>query len=114
MKSLGMLGFAQSAGGLVSGDQAVQRALARGQVHLLLLAADASSKTRKNFVLLANRNQVPCILTDIDKEELGRAIGKPMRSVVAVTDERFAHILGQGLPGQRITGSDEYGENKDL
>lgn len=92
MKFLSLLGMAQASGRLVSGSAACYEALERRSVHLLVLADDASHGTRRRFLELAKRLQVPCIESR-DKAELGRAIGKPDRSVVAVCDAGLARSL---------------------
>lgn len=84
-----LLGLARRAGQIQSGDAAVRAAMARKKVHLVLLAGDASQRTRKPFEELAVSAGIPLINYG-SKIELGRSIGRPHRSVVAVTDRNLA------------------------
>lgn len=87
-----LLGLAQRAGKLLSGEGTVESALRRGKVKLLIIAADASANTRKLFTNMAAGAHVPVYLCGT-KEELGLAIGKSHRSAVAITDINFVRGL---------------------
>jgi predicted RNA-binding protein YlxR (DUF448 family) len=94
---LALLGLAARAGRLVSGWNGVRAA--KGRLELILIADDASENTVQRFSDRANvhtctRAHVKLGLT---KEELGRAIGKPARSVVGLSDPRLAARLRQEL-----------------
>jgi len=84
-----LLGIAAKAGALVSGWNGVKAGW--NQLELVLVAADASENVRRRF---ARPDKAYMALT---KEELGRAIGKPPRSVIGVTDPRLAERLGREL-----------------
>jgi ribosomal protein L7Ae-like RNA K-turn-binding protein len=89
-----MLGLCQRAGKLASGDMAVEQTLKKGKARLLILAEDVSERTRERFLWLAERAQVPCYQAGT-REELGEALGKPHRAVVAVQSEEFTRgIVG--------------------
>jgi len=87
-KLMSILGLAQKAGKIVSGDFAVQGALKSGKARLLIIASDASESTKKEYKYLASaRNiEIHCVLS---KEQLGGAIGKALRAAVVITDEGF-------------------------
>ncbi|MGQ9601914.1 MAG: DUF448 domain-containing protein [Candidatus Bipolaricaulia bacterium] len=85
---LALLGLAARAGKLVSGWNGVRAGA--GELSLILLAADASEGARRRFGSRA-------VELGLTKEELGRAIGKPPRSVVGVSDPRLAARLKQEL-----------------
>lgn len=92
MKSLSVLGIAQAAGCLVSGDSACEEALRKGRVYLLILAHDASANTKRRFSSRATREDVSFVEL-ATKQALGKAIGKPDRAVIAVCDPAFAKKL---------------------
>jgi ribosomal protein L7Ae-like RNA K-turn-binding protein len=94
---LSMLGFAQAAGAVVAGEGAVESALRKGRVQLVLLASDASSNTTKRFRNLAQRFKVPFLVLPADKEELGKSIGRGIRAVVGLTRHEFARLVEQGV-----------------
>jgi ribosomal protein L7Ae-like RNA K-turn-binding protein len=90
------LGFAQRAGKLISGEMAVLSALNKNRVRLILLAEDASVRTKRKFGDLSAGMGVP--MTEYgSKEQLGSIIGKLPRSVIGVTDEHFATIISDQL-----------------
>lgn len=84
-----LLGIAARAGGLVSGWNGVRAKW--NKLKLVLVAADASENTLRRFAKF-DRAYVA-----LAKEELGRAIGKPPRSVIGITDPRLAERLEREL-----------------
>ncbi|NLN17978.1 MAG: 50S ribosomal protein L7ae [Firmicutes bacterium] len=92
MKFLSLLGIAQAAGRLASGNSACEEAFRRDRVHLLIFAQDASDNVKRKFSIEAARKGVPT-MEIATKESLGKAIGKPDRAVIAVCDPAFAKAL---------------------
>ena len=91
-KFLSLLGLCQRAGKLVSGELPCEKALKSGKVKLLIITEDASENTKKNFINSALSKDVDVICSGT-KESIGSAIGKELRSSVAITDEGFARQL---------------------
>jgi len=87
-----MLGFAQKAGKLVSGEDGVTSALKSKKVNLILVATDASDDTKKKYSAQAQNYNIAHkeVLT---KEELGNCIGKNFRTAVAIIDDGFAKTI---------------------
>lgn len=95
-KQLSLLGLAMKAGKVVSGEFAVEKHVKEGKAYLVLVAEDASNNTRKSAHDMCTFYKVP--IYDIGtKEELGRAIGKEYRALIAVTDENFAQAMTKKL-----------------
>ncbi|MCL6611898.1 MAG: ribosomal L7Ae/L30e/S12e/Gadd45 family protein [Peptococcaceae bacterium] len=86
---LNMIGLARRAGQVESGDAAVRNSVCRGRARLIILAGDAAERTREAFGRLARDYGIPLVVFGT-KEGLGGILGKPPRSVVAVTGENFA------------------------
>ncbi len=91
-KFLSLLGLCQRAGKLVSGELPCEKAIKSGKVKLLIISEDASDNTKKKFSNTALQNNVEFICTE-NKESIGRAIGKDLRSTAAIVDEGFARQL---------------------
>lgn len=91
-----MLGLAQRAGQLVSGDLAVQEACRRGRARMLFLASDAGSNAKKTFQGLSGEAGIALVETGT-RDELGQAIGKSPRAILAVTSDQFVKGLRQRL-----------------
>lgn len=88
-KFLSLMGLCQRAGKLVSGELPCENAAKSGKAKLLIVASDASDNTKKKFTNASNSRDID-IIDYGNKIELGRSIGKDMRSVVAIIDEGFA------------------------
>ncbi|WP_124727542.1 YlxQ family RNA-binding protein [Staphylospora marina] len=91
-KAMNMLGLAMRAGRLVTGEEAVLAAIRSGAAKLVWLSEDAAGNTKKRVTDKCNHYRVPLIQAS-DRHELGHAVGKSERVVVAVTDEGFARSL---------------------
>lgn len=93
---LNMIGLARRAGYVDSGDAAVRSTINRKRARLIILADDAAERTKKAFVRLAREAGIPLVLYGT-KDNLGRMLGKPYRSVVAITDENFARGIVRSM-----------------
>lgn len=88
-KVLNMIGLARRAGCVDSGDAAVRFSIGRRRARLIILADDAAVRTREAFERLAREAGIPLRLYGT-KDNLGRILGKPARSVLAITGESLA------------------------
>ncbi|OBZ16919.1 MULTISPECIES: ribosomal L7Ae/L30e/S12e/Gadd45 family protein [Bacillales] len=95
-KSLSQLGMAMRAGKLITGDEIVLKAVRNKKVHLVILAGDASENTKKKFRDKCNTYGIQ-LAEAFDREQLGKAIGKPERVVLAVTDAQFGKMIASHL-----------------
>jgi ribosomal protein L7Ae-like RNA K-turn-binding protein len=87
------VGLAARARKLSSGDESCERAMKAGKVYLVIVTEDASENTKKRFRDMCSYRDTP-IRCFGEKERLGKAIGKDVRSVVAITDRNFAgHLM---------------------
>lgn len=92
MNMQSVLGFAQAAGKLASGDGACERAIRRGQARLVLVSEDAGRTTAKRILRLAEEYGVPWLRWG-DKDSFGTWIGERPRAVIAVCDSHFARMV---------------------
>ncbi|WP_227766600.1 L7Ae/L30e/S12e/Gadd45 family ribosomal protein [Zhaonella formicivorans] len=92
-----LLGFAQKAGKLVSGDNTCRAKFKK--IHLIVLASDCSPATNEYYRALCHREKKP-ILTMGNRVELGTAIGKSPRTVLGITDVNFARQILQLITGE--------------
>jgi ribosomal protein L7Ae-like RNA K-turn-binding protein len=86
------LGLANRARKVISGEELVLKEIRSGKAKLVLLASDASANTAKRITDKTNYYKVP-LKTVETRQELGHAIGRDERVVVAVLDEGFAKKL---------------------
>ena len=85
----GMLGLAMRAGKLVSGSDAVTGAIRKGGVELLIITKDISRNSLEKILKNTGDKEIACYSFGT-AEELGFALGKPDRTVAAITDKSFA------------------------
>ncbi len=86
-KILNLLGIAQRAGSLISGEELVVAAIQNGQARLIYLASDAAPNLSKK-ITDKSRTYTVDVVTAFSTLELSTAIGKS-RKVIAVTDAGF-------------------------
>jgi len=84
-----MLGLAQRAGQVASGDAAVRSALKKNKALLVVMAKDAAENTQTLSRDICERKRVPLVSAGT-KDELGQVLGKAPRAVAAVLEARFA------------------------
>ncbi len=92
-KLLSMLGLSARAGRLVSGVQAVEIALKKGEAKIVILDENASEGTKKQISDACSHKKTPLIT--VPAYSLGDAIGKPGRMIAAVTENSFADRIYQ-------------------
>ncbi|OZI11608.1 hypothetical protein CEW92_11185 [Bacillaceae bacterium SAS-127] len=92
----GLLGLANRARKIISGEELTVKEIQRGQAKLILLSMDASPNTKKKIQDKASFYRVPVKWVD-DRYVLGQAIGKEARVVLAVLDSGFANKLSSLL-----------------
>ena len=93
-----LLGFAQKAGKIVSGDEMVIAGIKKRQVFFVILAQNASENTCKDVLYYINKYQIPYLIWS-DKEDLGCMIGKSPRAALGVTEKNFALGIQKSIYG---------------
>jgi ribosomal protein L7Ae-like RNA K-turn-binding protein len=88
-RGLRLLGQGMRAGYLVLGTAGVRAGLQRGDVALVVVAANRSGRTGEKVERLARARGVPLLIGPPD-EALGRRLGRGALQAVGVTDGRLA------------------------
>lgn len=91
-KIYSLLGLATKAGKIVSGEFATDKSVKEGKASLVLVPMDASDNTKKKFSNMCEFYEIPKYFFGT-KDLLGHAIGRGMRSSLAITDEGFAKSI---------------------
>ncbi|MDQ0270186.1 YlxQ family RNA-binding protein [Cytobacillus purgationiresistens] len=91
-KWMSLLGLANRARKITSGEELTVKDIRNGKAKLILLSADASANTAKKVTDKCKSYQVPYRIVE-NREILGHAIGKEARVVVAILDDGFAKKL---------------------
>ncbi len=100
-KLLSLLGLAEKAGKVASGEFSTERAVKAGRAFAVIVAGDASGNTKQKFKSMCEFYRAP-IYFYADKDTLGHAIGKEYRASLAILDEGFA----KGMKGQLEAGQE--------
>lgn len=95
-KILSLLGLAAKGRNLVSGEFSTEKAVKEGKAALVIVSGDASDNTKKKFTNMCKFYNVPIGFYS-SKENLGRAIGREMRSSAAVTNGELAENIRKHL-----------------
>lgn len=97
-KILSLLGLAQKAGKVASGEFSTEKSVKSGKSFLVIVADDSSDNTKKMFSNMCEYYEVPIYFFS-DKVSLGHHIGKEFRASLSVNDEGFAKSLKKQLDG---------------
>lgn len=104
-KVLSLLGIAMKGKNLVSGEYQTMEAVRTGTAWLVLVAKDASENTKKLFHDKCSFYEVT-IMEYGSKEDLGRAIGKDLRSSIAICNEGISKAVQSAIVGQQTQSAD--------
>jgi ribosomal protein L7Ae-like RNA K-turn-binding protein len=88
-----MLGFAAKAGQIITGSAAVEAAIKKHHVYLVICAGDLAARTIKNFSSLCRLYQIEFVNFST-RVEMGRWVGHPDRGVIGVVSKQFARTIG--------------------
>ena len=91
-----MIGMAQRAGKVASGEFSTEKAVKTGKAALVIVADDSSDNTKKMFSDMCRYYNVPIYFYS-NKETLGHSIGKQFRASLAVLDEGFGNTIKKHL-----------------
>lgn len=97
-KVYSLLGFAAKAGKLVVGTDAVIECIQYKKAKLIIVASDASDKTKKNIQFICDKNGLKCYIYGL-KDEMSHAIGKVNKVVLAVKDKNIANGIKKIING---------------
>jgi len=102
-KLLGLLGICAKAGKIVSGADACLEEIKTNSVKLLIIAEDASDKTKKNYIFYGDKYNIPvAIASTVDN--LSKAIGKKNRAIIGVKDINLSNEIQKIINGGEIIG----------
>lgn len=95
-KALSLIGLAQKAGKVASGEFSTEKAVKTGKATVVMVADDSSDNTKKMFTNMCTFYNVPLYFYS-DKETIGHAIGKQFRASLAILDAGFGNAIEKHL-----------------
>lgn len=99
-KNMTLLGLALRAGRLEAGEDCVRDACRAKACRLLLVARDASAGSARRAMFAAREGNCLCLTVPYTRSELGRALGRELCAVAALTDVGFAETFARQLAEQ--------------
>jgi ribosomal protein L7Ae-like RNA K-turn-binding protein len=97
-----LLGLGFCGGKVITGTEAVWSALEHRRASLVILAEDASERTKADFCRLSEKVGIPWILLS-EKEILGKCTGQSPRAVLAVIDKQMAKAILRVVVPEKIS-----------
>ena len=102
-KIYSLLGLCMRAGKVRSGEFATMEAIRKKTAQMVIVSLDASDNTTKQFSDKCKYYDVPLFFFG-DKESLGHAIGKEVRTSLAITDKGLSESLRKNLLSLETSG----------
>lgn len=102
-KILGLIGLAARARKICFGADSVALELKKKKVHLIIIATDASARTKDKFTNLSKQYQVPIIIEG-EIEILSKAIGKSNKAIIGIEDRNLAKEIQKIKNGGEVIG----------
>lgn len=102
-KILNLLGLAMRAGKIKYGNESCIESINKSKVKLVILASDASERTKTNFKQLCANKKIS-IYEFLNMDEISHAIGKQNKVVIGVCDENFSNEIIKILNGGEVIG----------
>ena len=109
-KVYSLLSLSMRAGKVKSGEFATMEAIRGKTAFLVIVSEDASDNTVKQFSDKCKYYNVPIAFFG-DKESLGHAIGKGVRTSLAITDKGLSESLRKNLLVEELDGGNVNGKN---
>ena len=102
-KILGLIGLAARARKVCFGADSVEDRTSRRQVKLLIVAEDASDRTKDKFKKIAEKENVPIIVKG-EIELLSKAIGKSNKAIIGIEDINLSNEIQRINNGGEVIG----------
>ena len=102
-KICGLLGLATRAGKIVFGTEACKSSIEKKKVQLVIVADDASDRTKTNFKAICNKAKIS-IWEGLTIESLSKTIGKQNKAVIGITDVNFSKEILKIINGGEVIG----------
>ena len=98
-----LLGLATKAGKIAFGSDSVIDTIIRKKAKMVIVASDASDRTKNNIERIAKENNVPFrIYGNIEK--ISKSIGKENKAIVCIKDSNFSNECLKIIDGGEAIG----------
>ena len=100
---LGLIGLATRARKICFGSDSVEEEIKKKKVFLIIVATDASDRTKEKFKKLSEEYQTPIIMQG-EIEDLSKAIGKSNKAIIGIEEQNIASEIQKINNGGEIIG----------
>ena len=100
---LGLLGLSAKAGKICFGRDACIELIEKRKMKLVIIATDASERTKRNLEFICNSNDVKVYFYGTI-DELSKAIGKSNKAIIGIKDQNFANQIEKIISGGEVIG----------
>lgn len=101
-KILGLIGLSAKARKVCFGADSVELEIKKGKVKLVIVAEDASERTKDKFEKLSKQYHIPLLFFGTI-EELSKAIGKSNKAILGMKEENLAREIQKINNGGDVT-----------
>lgn len=102
-KLCGLIGIATKAGKIVAGTDACLEEIKKGKVSLIMVAEDASDRTKETFKKEAEKCHI-AIYEILSIEKMSKAIGKVNKAVIGIKENGFSKKMISIINGGEVIG----------
>ena len=102
-KILGLIGLAARARKVCFGADSVELEIRKKKVYLVIIATDASERTKEKFQKLGEKYNIPIIIEG-EIEILSKAIGKSNKAIIGIEDINLAKEIQKIKNGGEFIG----------
>ena len=102
-KILGLIGLAARARKICFGADSVEQEIKKKKVYLIVIANDASDRTKDKFEKLSKTYKIPIIIEG-ESEILSKSIGKSNKAVIGIQDSNLAKEIEKIKNGGELIG----------
>lgn len=100
---LGLLGLAARARNVAFGADSVEIEIKKKKITLIIVANEASNRTKEKFQKLSKEFNIPIII-DGSIEEISRSIGKENKAIIGIKDINIAKQIQKINNGGDVIG----------
>lgn len=102
-KILGLIGLAARARKVCFGADSVELQIKKKKVNLMIVAKDASNRTKDKFRKIGRDYGIPIIIEE-EIENLSKAIGKSNKAIIGIEDSNLASEIQKINNGGELIG----------
>ncbi len=102
-KILGLIGLAAKAGKIAFGSDSVEMQAQKGKISLLVVAKNASERTKDKFMKISKKYNIPIVVHG-EIDELSKAIGKSNKAILGIVDINLSKEIQKINDGGDVIG----------